>query len=262
MRCHSIARRLSRFIGALVVVVGVLHVSVLAQKTVHVKGYVKKDGTVVKPHDRRAPGSKEPGSSGAPTPAPSATPSSPTPTPSATTTAAEWPDAPPPVRVASPSDDPRAVVIANAPIYLLPDANRTPLRTAAINTSLRVLENTGAWLKVKFRDPQLGLRQGYIQAQNVRLSGAGLQPMDLSVPPVQATSANPVVPATVPVPLVASAAVASPPTIVNETVYVTRTGSKYHRAACRSLAKSAIPMKLGDAARVYGPCAVCRPPAL
>jgi hypothetical protein len=49
---------------------------------------------------------------------------------------------------------------------------------------------------------------------------------------------------------------------MEQTVYVTRTGAKYHRAGCRSLARSAIPMKLGDAARVYSPCAVCRPPTL
>jgi hypothetical protein len=30
-----------------------------AQKTVHVKGYTKKDGTVVKPHDRKAPKEKD-----------------------------------------------------------------------------------------------------------------------------------------------------------------------------------------------------------
>jgi len=43
-------------------------------------------------------------------------------------------------------------------------------------------------------------------------------------------------------------------------VYLTRTGSKYHRAGCRSLSKSAIPMKLKDAAARYGPCGVCNPP--
>ncbi|HEY8535915.1 MAG TPA: hypothetical protein VIL25_05680, partial [Vicinamibacterales bacterium] len=46
------------------------------------------------------------------------------------------------------------------------------------------------------------------------------------------------------------------------TVYVTRTGKKYHRDGCRSLARSRIPMKLSEAARRYGPCAVCRPPTL
>jgi len=46
------------------------------------------------------------------------------------------------------------------------------------------------------------------------------------------------------------------------TVYVTKTGSKYHSAGCRSLAKSAIPMRLSEAARRYDPCKVCRPPTL
>jgi hypothetical protein len=45
-------------------------------------------------------------------------------------------------------------------------------------------------------------------------------------------------------------------------VYVTRTGSKYHKAGCPYLSKSAIPMKLMDAAARYGPCGVCNPPRL
>jgi hypothetical protein len=45
-----------------------------------------------------------------------------------------------------------------------------------------------------------------------------------------------------------------------ETVYVTRTGSKYHRDGCSSLSRSKIPMSLAEAARRYGPCANCRPP--
>ena len=44
------------------------------------------------------------------------------------------------------------------------------------------------------------------------------------------------------------------------TVYVTRTGAKYHRAGCRYLARSSIPMPLKDAAARYGPCSVCKPP--
>jgi hypothetical protein len=43
-------------------------------------------------------------------------------------------------------------------------------------------------------------------------------------------------------------------------VYVTRTGSKYHRAGCRYLARSSIRVSLNEAARRYGPCAVCKPP--
>lgn len=45
------------------------------------------------------------------------------------------------------------------------------------------------------------------------------------------------------------------------TVYVTKTGEKYHRAGCRYLSKSCIPMSLADAkAAGYGPCSVCGPP--
>jgi len=44
------------------------------------------------------------------------------------------------------------------------------------------------------------------------------------------------------------------------TVYVTNTGEKYHRAGCRYLSKSSIPMSLDDAqASGYTPCSVCRP---
>ncbi|HPO08470.1 MAG TPA: hypothetical protein PLZ55_07360, partial [bacterium] len=45
-------------------------------------------------------------------------------------------------------------------------------------------------------------------------------------------------------------------------VYVTRTGSKYHRDGCRYLSKSKIPMPLKEAAARYGPCSVCDPPRL
>jgi len=47
-----------------------------------------------------------------------------------------------------------------------------------------------------------------------------------------------------------------------ETVYVTRTGTKYHRVSCRHLAKSAIPMTLSEAASRYSPCSQCNPPVL
>lgn len=44
------------------------------------------------------------------------------------------------------------------------------------------------------------------------------------------------------------------------TVYVTKTGTKYHREGCRHLAKSAIPMKLSEARQKFEPCKVCKPP--
>ena len=45
------------------------------------------------------------------------------------------------------------------------------------------------------------------------------------------------------------------------TVYVTRTGERYHRGACRYLSQSKVPTTL-EAARGagYTPCKVCNPP--
>lgn len=45
-------------------------------------------------------------------------------------------------------------------------------------------------------------------------------------------------------------------------VYVTKTGEKYHAAGCKSLAKSSIPISLGEAAKRYSPCSICNPPRL
>jgi hypothetical protein len=47
----------------------------------------------------------------------------------------------------------------------------------------------------------------------------------------------------------------------SQTVYVTRTGKKYHRDGCRYLRSSRIPVSLKDAKdRGYTPCSVCKPP--
>jgi micrococcal nuclease len=48
----------------------------------------------------------------------------------------------------------------------------------------------------------------------------------------------------------------------NETVYVTRTGEKYHRDGCRSLARSKIATTLKEASGRYGACSICKPPIL
>jgi len=45
-----------------------------------------------------------------------------------------------------------------------------------------------------------------------------------------------------------------------ETVYVTRTGSKYHRSGCQYLRRSRMPVSLKEAKQSYDPCSVCRPP--
>jgi hypothetical protein len=76
-----------------------------------------------------------------------------------------------------------ATVKAPAPIFLLPDATRVPLRTAAAGTRLRVLEENADWVKVEFHDPQFGPRVGYIEARHVTIRRPELEPMDLSVKP-------------------------------------------------------------------------------
>ena len=43
-------------------------------------------------------------------------------------------------------------------------------------------------------------------------------------------------------------------------VYVTRTGKKYHREGCSSLRRSKIPISLAKAKQRYGPCSRCNPP--
>lgn len=45
-----------------------------------------------------------------------------------------------------------------------------------------------------------------------------------------------------------------------EAVYITRTGKKYHRAGCRSLSRSMIPVSRREAQeRGFLPCKVCHP---
>ncbi len=44
------------------------------------------------------------------------------------------------------------------------------------------------------------------------------------------------------------------------TVYVTKTGEKYHSSGCQYLRKSKIAMSLNDAKRSYSPCSRCNPP--
>ena len=58
----------------------------------------------------------------------------------------------------------------------------------------------------------------------------------------------------------AAAPTANPAATGSDIVYITKSGQKYHRAGCRYLAKSAIPIERADAiARGYTPCNVCKP---
>jgi hypothetical protein len=74
-----------------------------------------------------------------------------------------------------------ATVLSEAPIYLLPDATRQPLRTLPAGTSLVVLQVRDEWIQITFNDAQFGRRTGWIQQQYVRLSAA--QPAEDARPP-------------------------------------------------------------------------------
>ena len=47
---------------------------------------------------------------------------------------------------------------------------------------------------------------------------------------------------------------------ISITVYITKTGSKYHRSGCRYLSRSSIPISLSEAKKYYSPCSICDPP--
>ena len=53
---------------------------------------------------------------------------------------------------------------------------------------------------------------------------------------------------------------AADPAAATLTVYLTKTGEKYHAAGCRHLSKSRIPISLAEAKRRYTPCSVCSSP--
>ena len=63
-----------------------------------------------------------------------------------------------------------AVTAAAAPVFVLPDPERTPLRTLPPGTRLRVLREQGEWLRVEFDDPWWGPRVGYIEKKFVDIT--------------------------------------------------------------------------------------------
>ena len=83
-----------------------------------------------------------------------------------------------------------AVAAVNTPVFIAPDATKTPLCVASAGTSFVVLEDAGEWTKVQFQDPQWGRRVGYVATRDLRFHREALQPMDLSVRP-EAPGARP-----------------------------------------------------------------------
>jgi opacity protein-like surface antigen len=65
-----------------------------------------------------------------------------------------------------------ATVLVEAPVFLLPDATRKPLRTLPVGTSMVVLQVRDEWIEVTFNDAQFGRRTAWIEAKYVRLSTA------------------------------------------------------------------------------------------
>src|SRR5262245_21590645 len=70
------------------------------------------------------------------------------------------------------------VIVTNAaPIFLLPDNTRTPLRVASVGSRLGLIKAEGDWFNIEFRDPQYGERVGYIERKFARLSTPDLEQM-------------------------------------------------------------------------------------
>ncbi len=82
-----------------------------------------------------------------------------------------------------------ATATGNTPVYIAPDTTRTPLRVAAQGTVFTVVAEEGAWTKVQFKDPQWGVRVGYVATSALRFNRAELVPMDLSATPEPAAPA-------------------------------------------------------------------------
>jgi hypothetical protein len=84
-----------------------------------------------------------------------------------------------------------AIATTHTPVYIAPDTTRTPLRTAAQGTVFTVVEEEGEWTKVQFKDPQWGVRVGYVKTGALRFSRPELAPMDLSTTPAVAPVPSP-----------------------------------------------------------------------
>ena len=84
-----------------------------------------------------------------------------------------------------------AVTAAAAPVFVLPDAERTPLRTLPPGTRLRVLREQGEWLRVEFDDPWWGPRVGYIEKKFVEITEDLEPPRPRDAAPMQPAPARP-----------------------------------------------------------------------
>lgn len=105
----------------------------------------------------------------------------------------------------SPTDGPAtalAVVTQEAPIYVMPDAGREPIRVARPGSRLRVLGRTSEWINVEFKDPPFNRRAGYVRATLLDIREAAAAPTSSAaasaVAPANAPTASAVAPAQAP----------------------------------------------------------------
>jgi hypothetical protein len=77
-------------------------------------------------------------------------------------------------------------VNADAPIYVMPDASRAPLRVAKKGSRVNVIEAFDAdWWSIGFIDPEFGQRRGYVETQYLRkpVAPAGAAPEEIPPAP-------------------------------------------------------------------------------
>ncbi len=85
-----------------------------------------------------------------------------------------------------------ASLTTDAPVYLLADDTRKPLRVLPAGTSLSVLRIEGDWVQVTFQDAQFGRRTGWIQREFVKLGSVQPLPPEGAPPtPEQQTRQTP-----------------------------------------------------------------------
>jgi len=61
------------------------------------------------------------------------------------------------------------IIVDLAPVFVLPDPNRTPLSTLTPGTTVRILKEAPDWIQVEFSDPQIGPRVGYVHRKYLQI---------------------------------------------------------------------------------------------
>jgi len=93
---------------------------------------------------------------------------------------------------AAPRTQTSAAILVAAPVYLLPDSTRTPLRTLPAGTLVTVGEVRPDWVQITFNDGVLGARTAWIERRFITISDrpAGPDPTrpGPAIPPTPASS--------------------------------------------------------------------------